>query len=220
MSRTKAERKQERRGRATLPATERERNGRPSRRMASISEREHALDAVNREVAVSRRIRHMDLRPRMARSSTGEIVELSPEQQALDPRLGYVLGQLTVRGKFTEMQHEAGVRIAEDAARFYGLVVGKFPSVRAQNLFAVRGNDGEESEDRIEAAKRARQTFMRLQEAIGKGYDINTGRRIAHCLKELCILDNGVAHCWPEPMFVFARKGLNRAADFYGIKRG
>jgi hypothetical protein len=76
------------------------------------------------DVALNARIRHLGL---------------ACAEQARDPRCGYVLGRMLLRGDISEAQHGAGLRYAEDMSAWFGLCVGRFPSIRAQDLFAVHG---------------------------------------------------------------------------------
>lgn len=199
---SKAAKRALKRGRPRLVANmnDREPNGQLSRRREASEGR--AMD-----VAVQTRIRHLGL--------VDNKVETA-ERQAVDPRRGYVLGLLLLDRKITKPQHDAGVRYAEDMARYYGLSGVPFPSVRAQNLFAVRGEAGE-SDARILAAQAARQTMKSLQKALLATGDIDTGRRVEHTVKSVCLLDLPESRGWPEHMASWLVRGLNSLAKFYQI---
>lgn len=154
--------------------------------------------------AVQRRIRDSRIVP--ARAKDGHIV--SPEQQALDPRRGYALGLLLLDHRVTQDQHDIGMMYAEDMARYYGLSGIGFPSPRAQNLFSVHGV-AHETESRAEAARRARTLAKRFDTILLAVGDIDTGRRVAHAIKQVCVLDVQEARCWPEHMLDYLRRGLN-----------
>jgi hypothetical protein len=210
---TKRQKRIQKRGRPRLPAIEREPNGRQSRRKESQNVQAQA--ELSETPAIQRRIREDNIVP--LRQKDGKIV--SAEQQALDPRRGYALGLLLIDKSITQAQHDTGVRFGEDMARFYALTGVPFPSARAQNLFAVRGTGADESESRTEAAKRARQTAKRLEAVLMGVGDIDTGRKVAHTVKTVCVLDEQNARCWPEHMLNFLRRGLNALArQHYGME--
>jgi hypothetical protein len=167
--------------------------------------------ALSEMPAVQRRIREDNIVPFRDKKS-GKIV--TPEQQATDPRRGYTLGLMLLDGTITEEQHEAGIRYAEDMARYYGLTGVPFPSPRAQNLFAVRG-EAAESESKAERARKARDRMKELQAVLQRVGDINTGRRVSHSVQEVAFLDNIGARRWPEHMLLYLRRGLNAVHSFY-----
>src|SRR5690349_23602138 len=158
MNRTKAAKLKAKRGRPRLPTTEREPNGRKSRRMDAVTMREET--AISEMPAVQRRIRQDNILP--FKDKSGKLH--TAEMQAMDPRRGYVLGLLFLDGTITEAQHEAGIRYAEDMARYYGLTGVPFPSPRAQNLFAVRGeaSESERSEEHTSELQSRRDIVSRL----------------------------------------------------------
>lgn len=213
-ARTKADKLRSRRGRPKLPQTEREPNGRKSRRQASVQKFNHDTEIGNLSVAVARRVREYGLKD--TRLKGGKI--LTAEEQAADPRRGYALGLLYLDGRVTEDQHDAGLRYAEDMARYYGLTGVTFPSTRAQNIFAVRGDDGEVSEGRATAAAAARSKMTKLRATLLDVGDIDTGRRVWHAVMEVAVMDNQACRTWPDHMIGYLRRGLNRLSDFYGGK--
>ncbi len=141
---------------------------------------------------------------------------LANVELAADPRRGYVLGRIFMDGKITEAQHDAGLRYGEDMARYYGLTGVRFPSARAQNLFAVRGEDGEVSETRAKMAKDARQRMTSLRAALLDTGDINTARKVLHTVNSICVEDIDQARGWPEHMIALLRNGLNKLTKHYG----
>lgn len=164
--------------------------------------------ADNQSVAVSRRIRHLGLVDTKVESA---------EKQALDPRRGYVLGRMLLDGKITQIQHEAGLKYAEDMARFYGLTGVPFPSARAQDLFAIRSDGSEDGEERGRAAARARSRAKALQALLLAVGDINTGRKVTHTVNSIALLDIQEARGWPEHMVGWLKRGLNALARHYGM---
>ena len=136
---------------------------------------------------------------------------------AIDPRQGYVLGRMLMDGTVNQRQHDAGCRYAEDMARYYGLTGIQFPSAHAQNLFAVRGSGGEDSQDRADRAKDARKRMMALRAALMACGDINTGRRVQHTVNLVCVEDNSERRHLNSPMKAWLVHGLNALAKEYGI---
>jgi hypothetical protein len=159
------------------------------------------------DVAVETRIRHLSLVDRGS---------VSAKAQAVDPRRGYLLGRLLLQDSITTTQHEAGLRYAEDVSRYFALVVGKFPSIRAQSLFTVPGRAAER-DSHAGSAKVARATYIALRDALGASADISTGRRIEQVVRHVCVLDRSVSVGWPEPTLHLLRRGLNVLARFYRI---
>lgn len=204
-ARTQAQKLRQKRGRPALPANvnSREPNGRLSRRQ----ERQEYLEHETVSIAASARVRHLKL-------VDGDV---SAIKQALDPMNGYVLGRLRMDGKLTERQHEAGIRYANDMARYYGLTGVQFPSARAQNLFAVRGSDGDDSDNRKEAALRARDRKIDLVKTLESCGDINTARKVQYTVNAVCVESLDHMRNLNPLMQEWLRKGLNKLADFYGV---
>lgn len=136
-------------------------------------------------------------------------------KQAADPRYGYVLGRMLMDGTVNEVQHEAGIRYAEDCARYYGLTGIPFPSARAQNLFAVHSTSDEVSQSRADRAKDARDKVQKLQALLLKCGDINTGRRIQQTVKLICVEDVEERRYLPPNMALWLKQGLNKLAEHY-----
>lgn len=212
-AKTASQKRKAKRGRPKLPATDREKSGRPSRREASKTQRNEMSQAAIMAPAIERRIRQDNIVP--FKEKGGKLV--TAEEQAKDPRRGYALGLMLLDHSITQRQHDAGVKYAEAMSRYYGLTGTPFPSARAQNLFAVRGNEGEEDENKSEAAKKARSKANALRDVLLGVGNIDHGRRVQSAVNELSILDN--AHCrrWPDHMLHFIRQGLNRLADHMGV---
>lgn len=170
-------------------------------------------EAEARSVVVEQRIRRDNIVP--FKGKDGKTV--TAEEQAIDPRRGYVLGQMLLDGTIRDYQHEAGIRYAEDMARYLGLKGIPFPSPRAQNLFAVRGHEGEESESRVEAARKAEQRMTKLRATLQGVGDIDTGRKVERKVAEVCVQDSAEARRWPEHTVSLLRRGLNALAWHYGL---
>lgn len=211
-ARTKAARLRSRKGRPKLPQTERELNGRKSRRQASVQKFNQDTEISNLSIAVDRRVREYGLKD--IRLKSGKV--LTAGKQAADPRWGYALGILYLGGRITEGQHDVGLRYAEEMARYYGLTGVPFPSARAQNIFAVHGDDGEVPERRAMAARAARHRMDKLRATLLSVGNIDMGRRVWHSVMEVAVMDNQASRVWPEHMIDFLRRGLNKLSDFYG----
>lgn len=213
-ARTKSARLKQKRGRPPRPdAIEREPNGKPSRRKDIQKMRQNMTEAEARSVVVDKRIRDGKIIP--FRGKDGKVV--TAEEQAADPRRGYTLGLMLLDGYIQDFHHEAGIRYAEDVSRFLGLKGIPFPSPRAQNLFSVRGHDGEESESRIEAAQKAQERFDMLRKILLETGDIDTGRKVERKVAEVCVQDIIEARKWPEPTLLLLKKGLRSLAFYYGL---
>lgn len=137
-----------------------------------------------------------------------------PESAALDPRLGYELGRLRVVHAITERQFQAGVRYANDMARYYRLKGIPFPSARAQDLASVRGGSGEDSEDKGRAADRAHASMVATRSLLLNTDDMATGRNVLRVVNEVVVQDLG---CMQNHAH-WLRRGLNRLADYFGVE--
>lgn len=136
-----------------------------------------------------------------------------PESAALDPRLGYELGRLRVLHSITERQHEAGLRYADDMARYYRLKGIPYPSPRAQDLASNRGGSGEDSDSRATAARKAGERMATLRDHLLRTDDIATGRNVLRIVNDVAVLDRD---CMAHHAH-WLRRGLNRLACFYQL---
>lgn len=135
---------------------------------------------------------------------------VTAEEQALDPRRGYVLGLMLLDGTLTKDQHDAGIRYAEEQSLYLGLTGTPFPSPRAQNLFAVRGDNGDDSEAKGDRARKARLKANAARALLLGVGNIDTGRKVEHAVREVCLLDNIQARTWPAHMLLLLKHGLNK----------
>lgn len=200
---TKRQKRLSRRGRKRLPDLERTPEGRISRSNEQNEKRES-------EKAADVMATVIDMRQRL-HGATGENVK--------DPAWGYALGRIWLdgnlgRGELGRLRLEAGNRYASDLARYYGLTGIPFPSARAQSLFSVGGHDGEISESRADAARKASNRMMTLEGALLKCKD---GRNAATTVKNVCLLDIEEARGWPSHMLDFLRSGLDALVWQYGL---
>ena len=196
-ARTRAQKLRSKRGRALLPPSDREPNGRKSRRSASKQEQENEMQASAFATVKAQRVK------------LGIVTD-----NVLDPRLGYALGRLRLLGIISETQFEAGARYAQDIVRDLKLSGLSLASPRAQNIFAVHGREAlEEGQDRAEQAKQARHKRNTLRDLLLATGDINTGRRVLSVVYGVCVLDED---CRAHDGLLLAR-GLNRLARHYGV---
>lgn len=200
-ARTQAAKLRQKRGARLLPSTDREPNGRKSRRKLATKERGRNMEMAVMDTAIQRRVRHLGV----------------TEKQALDPLCGSVLGRLRFDNRVTQAQYDAGVKYGEDMGRFYMLTGTPFPSARAQDLFAVRGDDGETTENKAAQARAARDKANKLRTVMLGCGDINTGRKVVHTVTEIVIMDTEQARGWSDFMIGLLKRGLNALAKEYGI---
>lgn len=193
-----------------MEATAREPNGRVSRRLASRQRREHEVISENPNII--RRIREGNLRP--YRRQDGRVV--TEIEQARDGRHGYVLGRLLLNGTINEVQHDAGIKFAEDTSRYYGLYGLPFPSARAQNLFAVSGHDNRPP--RGEEAQHLKRRREKQRDMLLNTGNIDMGRRIWHTVNLVCVEDMPNQAKLPNHMIEWLRRGLNQLAIYYGME--
>lgn len=136
-----------------------------------------------------------------------------PDASAMDPKSGYELGRLRLMHFITERQHEAGLRYADDMARYYRLKGVPFPSARAQDLATNRGSSGDDSDSRAEAARKAGERMAALRALLLETDDIATGRNVLRIVNDVVGLD----HACMAHHAHWLRRGLNRLAAFYGL---
>jgi hypothetical protein len=128
------------------------------------------------------------------------------------PEWGYVLGRIYLDGKLGNLdglgkvRHDAGTRYADTLARYHGLTGIPFPSARAQNLFSVHGYDGDISECRASAARRASNRRMELEGILLR---LPQGRHVASTVYNVCFMDLDTARDWPPHMMALLRSGLD-----------
>lgn len=137
------------------------------------------------------------------------------EEQANSVEAGYELGRLFLSDRITKLQHEAGKKYAEDMARYYGLTGVPFPSARAQNLFAVRGEAGE-SEGKATAARSARDKANRLHELLLRVGDNQTAIRIQRIVNGVAVSDQALGKSTQDHFHL--RRGLNALIAYYGME--
>lgn len=185
-ARTSSRRK---RGRPPLPAELREPNGRRSRNKTATD----VFDAIMRQTA-------REARMRVYGAATAECER---------SEWGYLLGRLylTTSIGMKSHQHEAGVRMAEDYARYFGLCGLSHPHARALDLFRVHGRTGDGSP---EAAQKAQARYEDLERLLIPNSAVSRVTR-AVCVYEQ---EDGM---WTSHNVALLLNGLQRLAKYYGI---
>lgn len=172
---------------------------RPSRAKSAQDAAQRETEREAMEVAVMARAKHTSL----------------PEALAKQPFAGSVLGLMHFDRHFTDNQFEAGKRYGEDAARYYHAVGIPFPSVRAFNMFSIRGHDGEVTEDKAKAAKEASNKIMAIERVL---LCLDGGPLVKRKTFEVCVLDDHSAREWTKFTISYVRRGLQALVDYYGIR--
>ncbi len=190
MTKAKAKHRKKHGGRPRLDV-EREPNGRPVR-----SIRKAETEAETRKVAMEARMR----------------VYGAPEAECQRPEYGSALGRLYLIGHINKLHKEAGDRVAEDFAKYYGLTGIPHPSAKAQDISRVRGLGGEVS---YEAARAASNRVMLIEQLLGE-VDVQ-GRPVTSVVKRVCILDD--ESYMSEVMLKHLVTGLARMVQYYSIGR-
>ena len=139
----------------------------------------------------------------VARAQRAKIVG---NAHALDPRAGYVLGQMNIKGVVTDAQHEAGLRYAalvEAWQRVQGLP-SPFPA--AMDLAGVRGLSLYSSPADA-AVQRVANEYMKMQTALS-----DAGRKAIGAVREVCLYDRD----WQD--IESLRNGLEVLAKFFQVR--
>lgn len=175
------------RGRPPLPANEREPNGRASRNKAAVA----VYDIMNKRIAMEARMR----------------VYGASAAQCEDVKWGYLLGRLylTTGYGMKSHQHEAGVRMAQDYARYFGLCGFPMPNARALDLFRVSGRSGDADP---EAAQRAHDRVTEIRARLPGN--------IRTIVEAVCIYEHEHG-TWSGMNLTLLKAGLNNLAAMYQI---
>ncbi|MGQ5718484.1 hypothetical protein [Pseudochrobactrum asaccharolyticum] len=193
---SKAEKLRVKRGRPSLPAVAREANGRKSRRKTTVALRLVETEKEVKSVAVANRMK------------MGLSAKVASTQEA-----GSVLGRLHLLNpdEITRAQFEAGMRMAEDYARYYALTGIPFPSVKAMDIARVRGLG---NMDRPDAARIATNRVMKIETVLGL-VDL-AGKPVTSVTKKVCVLDEGEGMQMPH-MIGYLKRGLLALVEHYEI---
>lgn len=193
---TKANRRRKNKGgRPRIEGVEREPNGQPSRRKSVRAERDSETAAETRKVAVEARMRLYG----------GSAEECERHEY------GSVLGRLYLARRIKKHHFDAGSRMAEDFARYYGLTGIPYPSAKAQDISRVKGLGSDPNPEKVKAASNR---VMAIEQKLGLA-DIQ-GRPVTSVCKRVCIMDDSQGMEFPH-MIGFLVKGLNALAVYYGV---
>lgn len=134
----------------------------------------------------------------------------------LRPELGHVLGRLYLdrRNGISPEMYQAGLRMGEEYARYYGLTGVPFPSARAQDLFRVGGDGGDVDPDKARKARNDA-TAIELVLAIGD----TAGCPVRTVTKRVVIEDRDDG-LYQRHMLAHLRAGLKKLVQHYGIVAG
>jgi F420-0:gamma-glutamyl ligase-like protein len=119
---------------------------------------------------------------------------------------GYLLGRLYLMAKIgmKSRQHEAGVRMAQDYARYFGLCHIQQPNARALDLFRVHGRAGDGDQEAAEKAKQRHDQIERL---------LVPNSAVSNVTTAVCVYEHHMTGYYGTALLA----GLTRLADFYGI---
>lgn len=137
------------------------------------------------------------------------------ETDGKDGYHGYTLGRMFLDGKVTLPELEAGNWFCEQIARYHSLTGVPFPSARAQDLFAVRGEAGEVSQSRSEAARRAKEMHSALQVAL---VQCERGAQVRTTVYNVCVMDVEGLRMMPAHQVEMLKTGLHRLMYFRGAR--
>lgn len=126
---------------------------------------------------------------------------------------GSTLGRIRLDKAINEAQFKAGEWYAEDMARYYALVGIPHPSPAAQNMFAIRGHEGETSEERATAARKATNKMMALETVL---LSVPNGPRVKSTVFSVCVMDYENLRAMPDTQMQWLREGLNALVWHYG----
>lgn len=105
--------------------------------------------------------------------------------------------------KISEPELEAGIWYSEQMERYYRAVGIPSPNPRAQDLLAVRGYDGEQSESVQRRATNATNVMMKLE-----GVLLKAGAGVKQTVKSVCIEDIDTLRLMPSAQLGLLKIGL------------
>jgi len=132
-----------------------------------------------------------------------------------DGLASYTLGRIFLDDKISKAELDAGNWYIGKVIKYYGLVGIPFPTPRAQNLFAVRGHDGDISETRADRARSATNAAMRLNTVLGC---CEQGPQVKSTVFNVCIEDNEMLRMMPDHQMQLLRRGLRALLFEQGLQ--
>lgn len=142
------------------------------------------------------------------------------ESDAGSQLAGYALGRLYLAGGLGKginaeeaaLMLQAGNRMHEDMVRYYGVVLGQQPNVRAAEIMRVKGYG---AEPRAKAAQSAANTMMAIEGILGM-VD-RQGAPVRSLCKRLIVHDEDAAS-WTTSMVETVKVGLRALVGYYGLR--
>lgn len=200
MNYSRGAKKRARRGRRLIPNVERLPDGRISRSNSAKEGRQKATVAETLSVALEARMR----------------VYGASEAECGRPEMGHALGRLYLdkRNGISAEMFQAGIRMAEEYSRYYGLTGVPFPSPRAQDLFRVGGIGGDVDPAK---ARKARNDAQAIELVLAIGDE--AGCPVRTITKRVCIEDSDEG-LYRTHMINYLRRGLKLLVVHYGIEAG
>lgn len=128
---------------------------------------------------------------------------------------GYTLGRMFLDKRITDEQRKAGDEFSEAMGRYYRLTGIPFPSARAQAFGSIRGHDGEVSEDRASAARRASNMMMHLVGVLQRCKD---GPQVKTTVFGVCVMDYEGMRKMPDAQLAWLKRGLNALIFDKGLR--
>lgn len=132
------------------------------------------------------------------------------EKTARDPRFGYELGRLSLAARIEPREHDAGLKWAQNTARYARTMGYPAPTPKAVRLGASLGRTPDEpSENTI---RRLAESHMKAQTALAAA-----GPYALRACREVCILDLDTGQ-WGEETIAALKAGLAALADLYELR--
>jgi len=128
---------------------------------------------------------------------------------------GYTLGRMNLDGRISDAEREAGDDYATAIMRYYRATGIPFPSARAQDLFAIRGHDGDVSESKQRAATSASKEFMHLEGVLLKCTD---GPQVKSTVYNVCVMDIEHLRMMSETQLMWLKRGLHALMFDKGLR--
>jgi hypothetical protein len=131
------------------------------------------------------------------------------------PLAGYTLGRMCLDGRISNAEREAGDDYAAAIMRYHLATGIPFPSARAQDLFAIKGHDGDPTESKQRAATRASNLMMRLEGVLLKCSD---GPQVKSTVYNVCVMDIEHLRMMTETQLMWLKRGLHALMFDKGLR--
>lgn len=131
------------------------------------------------------------------------------------PLAGYTLGRMNMDGRISDAEREAGDYYATSIMRYHIATGIPFPSARAQDLFAVRGHDGDQSASKQRSATLASNLMMHLGGVLLKCTD---GPQVKSTVYNVCVMDYENLRMMSEMQLMWLKRGLHALMFDRGLR--